>query len=63
MLYPQSNQCRSVYSLNGIWTFKTVEENYLPKAPLHGSPMAVPASYNDLITDKKQKNHEGVYLP
>jgi len=59
MLYPKSNAYRDVYSLNGIWEFKTVEDGFLPIKPLNGTPMAVPASYNDLITDKKIKNHEG----
>ena len=63
MLYPKSNQYRDVYNLNGIWNFKCVEENYEPTAKAQdSSPMAVPASYNDIITDKKQKNHEGKVL-
>jgi len=59
MLYPKSNRCRDLYNLNGVWEFKIVEEDFLPQKPLKGSPMAVPASYNDIVTDKKQKNHEG----
>ena len=59
MLYPKSNQFRDVYSLNGIWTFQVVEDDFSPIASLKGAPMAVPASYNDLITDKTIKNHEG----
>lgn len=63
MLYPRSNQYRDVYNLNGIWDFKCVEENYEPKEKAkESSPMAVPASYNDIVTDKTQKNHEGKVL-
>ncbi len=45
MLYPQSNARRGVYNLNGIWSFATVEDGYLPSSPLaKKQPMPVPAS-------------------
>ncbi|MBR2441895.1 MAG: beta-glucuronidase [Clostridia bacterium] len=63
MLYPKSNQCRDVYSLNGIWSFKTVDENYCPAEPAKdGGCMAVPASFNEIVTDRKIKDHVGKVL-
>ena len=60
MLYPKSNVYRDVYNLNGLWRFKTVEENYQPRLPIvDGELMAVPASYNEIVTDKKMKDHVG----
>ena len=60
MLYPQSNLFRDVYHLNGIWRFSPVEDSYLPDQPLKSSkPMAVPASYNDITTEKALKDHVG----
>ena len=63
MLYPKSNSCRDLYNLNGIWNYKIVEEDYLPinKAE-NTSPMAVPASYNEITTDKKTRDHVGKIL-
>lgn len=60
MLYPQSNLYRSVTNLNGIWNFKAVEPDYVPTAPLtDGMPMAVPASFNELVVDKTLCEHVG----
>jgi len=28
MLYPKINKYRDIYSLNGIWKFKTIEGEY-----------------------------------
>ncbi|MFR6640891.1 MAG: hypothetical protein ACLUSP_05880 [Christensenellales bacterium] len=56
MLYPQSNKFRSTTSLNGIWNYKTVDDDYKPVAKATGaSPMAVPASINDIVTDKNRR--------
>ncbi len=65
MLYPIENRVREVRSLDGIWNFKIDEQNrgleeqwYL--RPLKDTvPMAVPASYNDLVTDARWKEHVG----
>lgn len=65
MLYPVENRVREVKNLNGIWEFKVdadnvgLSEKWYEK-PLTGTiPMAVPASYNDLFTDEKIKDHIG----
>lgn len=63
MLYPQSNEKRSVLNLNGVWNYKFVEEDYLPTKKADGaSPMAVPASMNDIITDRDAANYVGKVL-
>ncbi len=63
MLYPQLNKYRDLYNLNGIWRFKTVEDDYLPENKAEGTmPMAVPASYNDIVVSKEIKDHVGKVL-
>ena len=63
MLYPKSNIYRDVYNLNGVWQFKVVEENYVPVSKaLHTDPMAVPASLNEIVTDRAKKEHVGKVL-
>ncbi len=52
MLYPQSNDSRIVFPLDGIWDFRTAGEDSYPTewadAPMpEPLPMAVPGSYND----------------
>lgn len=65
MLYPMENRVREVKSLDGIWNFKFDKENkgFEEKwycRPLQDAvPMAVPASYNDLVTDAEEKEHLG----
>ncbi len=65
MLYPIENKVREVKNLSGIWKFKVDEKNVGMEekwfeAPLEEwIPMAVPASYNDLLTDPKVKEHVG----
>lgn len=65
MLYPIENKVREVKNLNGIWNFKIDYDNVgieecWQKGPLkEGIPMAVPASYNDLFTEEKDKEHVG----
>ena len=66
MLYPIENEIRQVKSLDGIWRFKKdnqmeqgFEEKWYEK-PLKGfSDMPVPASYNDITTDKELRDHVG----
>ncbi len=63
MLYPKSNKYRDLYNLNGIWRFKVIDEYYVPTLPVVNSlPMAVPASYNDIVTEKAVKDHVGLVL-
>lgn len=63
MLYPKSNKYRELYNLNGIWRFRTVAEDYLPVEKMRGGGlMAVPASMNDIVTEKSVKDHVGKVL-
>ena len=63
MLYPKTNAYRDVYDLNGIWNFKLVEEDYIPTTAADDTSfMAVPASYNDITTDKRVRDHVGKVL-
>ncbi len=60
MLYPQSNKCRHLYNLNGIWLFQTVADDYKPTKPLlNPRPMPVPASFNDLVVEKSLRDYVG----
>ncbi len=66
MLYPVENEIRQVKSLDGIWRFKKenhMEEGFEEKwyeKPFKGfSDMPVPASYNDITTDKELRDHVG----
>lgn len=60
MLYPKLNHKRRVYNLNGIWNFQVLKDEYCPEQKLEKSqPMAVPASYNDIVADKKIMDHVG----
>ncbi|KAB8294339.1 beta-glucuronidase [Bifidobacterium avesanii] len=52
MLYPQTNDARLVFSLDGVWDFKTAGETDYPTEWTSAAlpepiPMAVPGSYND----------------
>ena len=63
MLYPQSNKFRSMTSLNGIWNYKLVEDDYIPLNKAEKTfPMAVPASINDIVTDKRIAEYAGKVL-
>ncbi len=63
MLYPKSNKYRDLYNLNGIWKFKTVSDDYVPENEAQDtSLMAVPASYNDIVTSKEIKDYVGKVL-
>ncbi len=65
MLYPIENRVREVKCLDGIWNFKVdkdnkgVEEKWYEAPRKDAVPMAVPASYNDLLTDADEKEHVG----
>ena len=63
MLYPKSNFKRDVYNLNGIWNMKFVDDDYKPvDYAIDCIPMAVPASYNDIVTKIEQKKYSGKVL-
>ena len=60
MIYPKTNEYRSVFNLNGIWRFQILKEGYDPGSPLKDhSLMAVPASMNELVTDMDVQKHVG----
>lgn len=64
MLYPQSNDSRIVFSLDGVWNFRTAGEDSYPAqwtdAPLpEPLPMAVPGSYNDQNDELNLRAHYG----
>ena len=61
MLYPQTNKHRTVLSLNGLWKFQLVSSDFIPKQPLKSFDwIGVPASYNDLFTERKYVDHVGL---
>ena len=63
MLYPQLNKCREVFSLNGIWKYKTVDEDFVPYSSIDEYMlMAVPASVNDIVTDSAIRDYVGKFL-
>ncbi len=63
MLYPQTNAYRHVYNLNGIWNFAMVPDDYVPRAPLENArPMAVPASMNEIFTQRGERDYMGKVL-
>jgi len=60
MLYPVTNRHRTVLSLNGIWNFQRVANDYVPVHPLaKPMPIGVPASYNELFTEAAIRDHVG----
>ena len=65
MLKPQSNLCREVINLDGIWDFKVDFEDQGHSKKWWTNKLetkldiAVPASYNDLFTDLKIREHVG----
>lgn len=60
MLYPQMNSKRLVVSLNGLWQFSFVTDDYVPLSPLKNSRlMGVPGSYNEVVTDIKEREYVG----
>lgn len=60
MLYPINNAYRLTLSLDGIWNMSGVDLDDDPSHPLSAFIlMAVPSSYQDLITDSVLRNHVG----
>ena len=61
MLYPIENRVREVKNLGGIWNFKIdgdnvgIEEKWYESPLKDAVPMAVPSSFNDLMTDVRDK--------
>lgn len=63
MLYPKMNKHRDLYSLNGLWNFLTVNDEFVPLNKSEKTMiMPVPASYNDLVTDRKLVDYVGKVL-
>ncbi len=60
MLYPVNNKKRFMQSLNGLWHFAFVSDDYLPTHPLKNPRfMGVPGSYNDVVTEIKEREYVG----
>lgn len=66
MLYPIENEIRQVKCLNGIWKLKKeerlnqgIEEKWYEKPLTDCTEMPVPASYNDITTDRTLRDHVG----
>ena len=63
MLFPQLNACRETTSLDGLWDFRFQWPSDQPEGWENGFVpehlMAVPASFNDLLTRPEQRNHWG----
>lgn len=65
MLTVRESSSRSVFTLDGIWDFKIdkdnlgVEQGWFNAPLAEASTMAVPASYNDVVTDIAQRDHVG----
>ena len=63
MLYPVSNDKREVYNFNGVWEYALVADDYIPAQKHFATrPMAVPASYNEIVTDIESKEYAGKVL-
>lgn len=65
MLYVIDNELREVRNLDGIWDFKVDFNNegfnhrWYESRLKDCMPMAVPASYNDVVTDARIRDHVG----
>ena len=64
MLYPQTNDLRLTFSLDGVWDFRTAGANAYPvewtNHPLPDPlPMAVPGSYNEQSDVENLRAHYG----
>lgn len=66
MLYPIENEIRQVKNLSGIWKFRKeerihqgVDEKWYENSLKDYIEMPVPASYNDITTDKELRDHVG----
>ncbi|MDO5721719.1 MAG: beta-glucuronidase [Actinomycetaceae bacterium] len=66
MLTVRQTASRNVFNLDGVWDFKVDKEDSGTQerwfaAPLKSAgTMAVPASYNDVVTDTEVRDHVGV---
>ncbi len=60
MLYPITNNSRTIFDLSGIWDFKLGAENYENNISFENcEPIYVPASYNDQKDTEEYRNHYG----
>ena len=60
MLKVQTNICRNAVNIDGIWKFKTVDDNFLPTDALKDYRlMPVPASMNDVVTEYELREYVG----
>lgn len=66
MLYPIENEIRQIKNLSGIWKFRKeerlnqgIDEKWYEKPLKDFIEMPVPASYNDITTDKELRDHVG----
>jgi beta-glucuronidase len=65
MLLPRDTETREVRDLSGIWQFRVdrrgegFEKTWFAKPLKRAMPMAVPASYNDLVQDAAVRDHVG----
>jgi beta-glucuronidase len=65
MIRPQDTSTRERKSLNGIWAFRLDHDGVGREQGWHSAPlpqagaMAVPASYNDIVTDPQTRDFSG----
>ena len=66
MLFPIENEIRQVKYLNGVWKFRKegrmrqgFDEKWYERPLTDWMEMPVPASYNDITTDKSLRDHVG----
>lgn len=61
MIRPQNNASRVAISLSGIWRFGLVDDQFKPGTyHKNWQKMAVPASFNELVTDGSLRDYVGV---
>lgn len=66
MITVRQTPSRNVFNLDGIWDFQVdereegVAQQWFAHPLAKPRPMAVPASYNDIVTDTKVRDHVGV---
>lgn len=60
MLYPKTNHKRMAISLNGLWKFAFVNDDFQPLQPLKEDlMMGVPGSFNDIFTTLEKRDYVG----
>ncbi|XP_039292629.1 beta-glucuronidase-like [Nilaparvata lugens] len=68
-LYPYESETRQTKSLNGLWSFKIIDDStlrsHLNKNDKDVIKMPVPSSFNDITTNATIRDHFGlvVYQP